>query len=128
MRFGRIQSERWHEVKTTDGDFRIKVKRPTAGERFRETSFSLATTNSLEQAVDIEEMQARYRVAVTIVGWDGLLDEKEQPIPFSVDALDALCSAYPQIYNSIAFEATRAFRLGWDAEDEAKDGASAPGN
>lgn len=41
-----------------------------------------------------QEKHSSAALAEIIVGWDGVLDENEQPVPFSAEALDTLLRNY----------------------------------
>lgn len=132
MKIGRIQSLRWHTITIAEGTFDVEVYRPTAAERYRETAFALAARkDNLQEKVDCEEMQSRYRMLTAIRNWRGLTDPDGTDIPFSVPALDALCSAYPVVFHELSVISTRAFRLTFDeeqAEDAETNEGDAPGN
>lgn len=41
------------------------------------------------------------RIKSTVIDWRGVLDESDQPVPFSFDMLQALLSQYPQATRQI---------------------------
>lgn len=89
------ESEEWVKVNLGEaGEISLKIRRPTYAE--------------LVECVG-EESAIAYRLRRNVIGWDGVLDEKGESIPFTHEAFATLCEAYPRAMVAAAIACHKAY-------------------
>jgi hypothetical protein len=104
---------KWYLVQLDATDsIEIAIARPTLEEQLRSLSESKGVS-----------YQA-YTLAAGIKDWRGVVDEQNQPIPYSWSALSQLCTAYPDaVFELLAAHRTATQGL---TETERKNSSSPP--
>ena len=85
-----------HAIPTPDGEFRLLLKRPTYAERLEDDSLGILAFAERSAAAGLVR-QATRRIESCCVGWSGVQDEAGNAVPFSIEALTAVFSAYPSV-------------------------------
>jgi|SRR5579871_675391 len=104
------------------GSFSVTLRRPTWQEKLVDENLStVAFRGTVEDAYG---KQIAHRFSTVVIGWSGVTDKNDDPIPFSFEKLTQLCASYPPIFNRIEELATRQFQLMTDAERKNDDSPS----
>lgn len=122
MKWAPAAGEKWEPITCDAGTFDVQVRRPTYQQRNQ--WFALRASDNpaagRSKADALAEANA-YCVDVAIVDWRGLTDMDGQPIPFSLQALQALCRDYPKIHNEFLILGINAFSRTVDPADPKGD-------
>lgn len=104
--------EYWRQVSLgDDGDFKVHMRRPSF-DQFLEDEAHLSAGFYVGQASEASRHSVHHRLKTAIIGWDELYQQNgkgEEPLPFSWENLQALCTAYPQVFRQLALLAAEAY-------------------
>lgn len=83
-------------VETPSGPFVLQLKRPTYQDRMEDDSRGLLAFSEAEAARGLARQQI-HRIERCCVGWLQVQDAAGDPVPFSLDALARVLSAWPDV-------------------------------
>ncbi len=104
-----VEIEDWRPITVGEDSFEVRVKAATMGDRLADTEHL-----SLSDSTDGSWLENRLRSS--IVDWRGVQSPDGKPIPFSWEALSALCTAKPAVLTQLVMRAHEAFREATETE------------
>jgi hypothetical protein len=89
------------------GAFEVLVRQPSWADKLQDHGLQIAGV--VEGYADHVGASTEHRIRSSIVGWRGLQDAAGTPLPFSWDALTALCEQVPAVFEKLWPLASEAF-------------------
>src|SRR5262249_35588039 len=78
------------------GDCSVTLRRPTWQERLDDENLVAAGYRGTQPKA--WGLQIAHRFSSVITGWQGVVDDAGNPIPFTFDNLTAICAEYPLVF------------------------------
>lgn len=85
---------------TPGGPFVLQLKRPSYQDRLEDESLGMLAFSEAEAARGLARQQIR-RIERCCIGWLQVQDAAGEAVPFSLDALARVLSAWPEVANQV---------------------------